>query len=269
MHEIMAILMQMLPGVLAAALIALGAWRFGMLAPSGAVAAMILGSLVFGAGGLAWAVPLITFFLLSSLLSRGSRRLRARQAAFETVFEKGSRRDAGQVVANGGVAGLLALVYLIDPAPILYIGYFGALAAAAADTWGTEIGVLSRGRVISVATLREVEPGRSGGISLGGTLGAVGGALSVALSGFLSPLWSASIVPLVVGSGLAGMLADSLAGATVQALYLCPVCGVVTERTRHCETPTTLVQGIRMIGNDPVNIICTTVGALVAMLLAR
>ena len=255
---------QLLGGFLAAGVIALAAWRFRLLAPSGALAALVLGTVVFGVGGIAWSLPLITFFVLSSLLSKGTRGVRRRRAAFDAVFEKGSRRDAGQVLANGGVAGALALASLFTPDPILYVAYLGSLAAAAADTWGTEIGVLSRGVVVSVARLRAVEPGSSGGISAVGTLGAAGGALSVALAALASPLWTPLLLGVVVVAGLSGMLADALAGGTIQALYRCPVCGVSTERTIHCDMPTERVRGLAIVGNDLVNIICCVVGAAVA-----
>jgi uncharacterized protein (TIGR00297 family) len=253
-------LWQLLWGFLAAAVVAVGAWRFRLLAPSGALAALLLGTVVFGTGGIAWSLPLITFFVLSSLLSKGTRGVRRRRAAFDALFEKGSRRDAGQVLANGGVAGALAIANLISPDPALYVAYLGSLAAAAADTWGTEIGVLSKGAVISVARLRRVEPGSSGGISAVGTLGAAGGALSVALAGVASPLWTPRLMLVVALSGLAGMLADALAGGTIQALYRCPVCGVQTERRVHCGSPTELVRGLPIVGNDMVNVFCCVVG---------
>jgi uncharacterized protein (TIGR00297 family) len=259
--------MSLLIGFLAAALIALFAYRSRSLTLSGAIATTLLGTVVFGLGGIAASVPLITFFVLSSALSRigkGDRRRRAEEA-----FEKGGRRDAAQVLANGGVAGVIVVLNAIAPSPALVVAYLGSLAAAAADTWGTEIGILGRGAVISVATLRRVEPGRSGGISAIGTLGALVGAALVAASG---AYWSENVITTIAiatVAGMAGMLADSLAGATIQARYRCTRCGRLTERRVHCDHPTVLASGVRIVGNDIVNVICVAVGAAVAWGMSR
>ncbi|HVK38766.1 MAG TPA: DUF92 domain-containing protein [Candidatus Kapabacteria bacterium] len=264
-------LLNLLVGTVAAGAIALVAYRAAALTASGAIATVTLGAVVFGLGGLGASVPLITFFVLSSALSRigrGERRSRAEEA-----FEKGGRRDAGQVLANGGVAGALVLyAYLASEnavmSPMIFAAVVGSLAAAAADTWGTEIGILGRGPVISLGTLRRVEPGRSGGISAHGTIGAITGAAIVSASAIA---WSSTpIITLVAATvgGVAGMLADGLAGATIQARRRCPSCGRLTERDEHCGRPTLAAGGLAFVGNDAVNVLCCLVGALVAGALA-
>jgi uncharacterized protein (TIGR00297 family) len=260
---------QLILGIVIAGAIALSAVRMRLLQPSGGVATLVLGSIVFGLGGIPWSLPLVTFFLLSSLLSRvGAKRYKGYRERVEVLFEKGSTRDAGQVIANGGVAGLLVLFYQFHPHPSLFVAYLGSLAAAAADTWGTEIGVLNRGVVVSPWRLRAVPAGTGGGISLVGSLGAVTGALSVALSGIW---WVPGGLPaslgIVVAAGILGMLADSLIGDILQAHYRCAVCGASTERSLHCDETATLVAGYRWITNDVVNIICCAVGGIFAYLL--
>lgn len=250
----------------AAATVALVSLRAKFLAPSGAAAAFLLGTIVTGFGGIAWCAPLITFFLLSSLLSRfGPKRRRALDRELAGVVEKGSTRDAMQVLANGGVAGLVVLAHAIHPDARFLVAYAGALAAAAADTWGTEIGVLSRGATISLRTSRRVAAGMSGGVSLAGTAGAAAGACSVAASAVAMGLrWE--MLAVVAAVGMAGMIADSLAGAVLQVRFRCAVCGAETERGRHCDRPTIRSGGYRWITNDVVNILCCLVGAGVAWL---
>lgn len=249
-------------GLFAAGAIAFSGARGRLLAPSGAWATFLLGSVVFGLGGLAWSIPLIMFFLPSSLLSLyGRRRVRER---YDQVFEKGATRDAGQVWANGGVAGAIVLLHLLLPDDRLFIAYLGSLAAAAADTWGTEVGVLGHGVVVSVARVRRVEPGTSGGVSLTGTLGAVAGALCVAASGAFWTVDPVTTIGMVVIAGVVGMLADSLVGGTLQAGYRCVLCGATTERTMHCDRPTRLEHGLSRVDNDLVNLVCCATGAIVA-----
>lgn len=253
---------QMAIGAVCAGAIALVALRVRALTRSGALAAFVLGSVVFGLGGLAATVPLVAFFVLGSAMSRVGRGERRQNA--ELAFEKSGQRDAGQVLANGGVAGLIVIAGSIEPASMWYIAYVGSLAAAAADTWGTEIGILVRGRVISVATLREVEPGRSGGISLGGTIGALAGAALVAASAAWFTNDPLRLFGIATLAGVAGMFVDSVVGAMLQARYRCDVCLRVTERRVHCSIRTTHAGGASWINNDAVNVACTAAGALVA-----
>lgn len=251
---------QFLLGALFGLLVALISYFARFLTRSGALATFALAVVVFGFGAWVWAVPIVTFFVTSSLLSRAGRTKKLR---FREMFEKSGARDWAQVLANGGLAGALALLSVFFPLHELYPLYLAAVAAAAADTWSTEIGVLAKGRVISIVSLKPVPAGTSGGISIIGTIGGVLGAMTVAVSGFAwyGEIWMA----LVIGAaGIAGSLVDSLLGATLQARFRCPVCGTETERTEHCGRTIELSGGVRWMRNDMVNAICTIVGACMA-----
>lgn len=234
---------------------------------TGALAAAGLAASVLVLGP-AWVVPGATFFVLSSLLSKVGRR---RKAAASAGDEKGSRRDASQVYANGGVAWVLLMAYAFVPADAFYWGFVGAFAAAAADTWGTEIGTFVGGPTRLVWNGRRVPPGTSGGVSLAGTLGALAGAGVVFLSVLpvagpqLVTLGVGGAAALVIGSGFVAALVDSLIGATVQALYRAPD-GGLTERAHSENRGHVLVRGWRWMTNDRVNLACTlTGGALSAV----
>ena len=230
--------------------------RSGALAASGLAFSVV----VLGPG---WVLPGVTFFVLSSLLSKAGR---TRKAASEARAEKGSRRDAGQVLANGGVAWALLVAYIFVPSDALYWGYVGAFAAAAADTWGTEIGTLVGGPTRLVWSGRRVPPGTSGGVSVAGTLGALAGAGIV----FLSALpfatdalggFGGTVALVVVGGGFAASFVDSLIGATAQAIYR-DARGELTERPGVGGRAFALVRGRRWITNDRVNLACTLTGGL-------
>jgi len=235
---------------------------------SGALAGGLLAASVLGLGGWAWAVPSLTFFVLSSMLSRVGRK---RKVEVEAVSEKGSRRDAWQVYANGGTGWLLLLIYTLHPVDVLYGGFLGAFAAAAADTWGTEIGALSGAAPRLITTGRRVPRGTSGAVSGLGTAGALGGALAVALSAwpFLAGRGGyaavAGAVLAVVLGGVLGAVIDSLAGATVQAGFLDPRTGHETERSTSAAGAHPLVRGYAWLRNDQVNVLCTLFGAAFAM----
>ena len=147
----------------------------------GAAAAFILGTIVFGLGGWTWAAPILVFFLTSSILSRLGKN---RKQQYDLVFEKSSTRDVGQVIANGGVAGIIIILSFYYPNQNWYFVFLGVLAAVTSDTWATEIGVWFTATPRSILNFKKVEAGTSGGVTLAGTTGGALGALCIAVSGY-------------------------------------------------------------------------------------
>ncbi len=254
---------QIVLGLVLGAGVSVLAYLTGQLAVSGAWMAALVGGLTFGFGGLIPAVLLILFFLSSSLLSRlGAER----KQTFAGSFAKGGRRDAGQVLANGGVPVILAVLYGLTAGDLWLVGFVGALAASTADTWATEIGVLAGRQPILITSGKRVEPGTSGGVTPEGTLAALAGAGVIGSSAGLLYGMVAMVIFACVG-GLVGALFDSLLGATVQAIYRCPTCGKETERHPYhtCGSETQLLRGWSWLNNDGVNFASSVIGALVAM----
>jgi uncharacterized protein (TIGR00297 family) len=249
-------------GGAAAALIAFLAFRMHALTAGGALAAFIVGSITFGALDIGGAAVLLTFFVSSIALSRLGRD---RKRSLERDIGKSGPRDAMQVLANGGVAALCALLAL--GGDVRYEAAFcAALAAATADTWGTEIGTPLGGKPRSIVTWRPIEAGLSGGVSIAGTIAEIAGALSIAAVAFacgFRPFWA------IVAGGVAGAFVDSLLGATLQKLRWCPQCRRPSEREPHgCGANTTSLRTLGFLDNDGVNLIATLSGAAVAYFLA-
>lgn len=250
---------------MAAAVIAGAANRAHALSRDGSVAAVACGA-ASAAAGWAWAALLVTYFIASSIVTAvGRGRKEARTAP---IVEKGGERDAMQVGANGGVFSVAALAMLMLPLdspwrPIIASGAVGALAASAADTWATEIGVLLGGTPRSVAARTAVLAGESGGVTWSGTLGGVAGAAVVALAaGALGLTHGSLLVPLVAGT--VGSLLDSVLGGTVQARRWCDACDALTERRVHvCGSATRHAGGVPWIDNDVVNFAATLGGFIV------
>ena len=270
-------------GLLLGVGIAYLAYRAHALNRSGTIAAGVLGTIVFGLGGVGWAVVLLTFFISSSGLSKLFSKMKYE---VDQNYAKGSRRDAGQVAANGAVAGLLVLAFFLFSrfAPgsswlrLFWIGFAASLAGANADTWGTELGVLNPGQPLLLTTFKRVPKGTSGGVSLVGSLAAFAGAGLVGgaavLVSFLrwvpaaqNPLWIQFAIITV--AGFLGAMVDSFLGATFQGIYFCPQCGKETEHyPRHsCGAPTSLKRGSKWLNNDGVNFACTFTAGILGMLL--
>jgi len=172
--------------------------------------------------GLGWRglLLLLGFFVSSSLLS------------------KKTSRNHRQVIANGGIAALSALLGS-------WLAFAGSLAAATADTWATEIGQFSPTPPRLITNGTRVPAGTDGGMTLLGTVGGIAGAgLIAGLAVGLGPGGSGlGLAMRVAVAGVVGMLLDSLLGATVQ-------------------------RKVRWVDNDAVNLAATLTGAACAGLLA-
>lgn len=225
------------------------------LTRDGLAAALAVGGAVWWGLGWPGIVLLFAFFLSGSLLT-------------QWAAGPGGRRTARQVIANGGVAAVAALLGAWPVAA-------GALAAATADTWATEIGSFSPVPPRLVTTWQRTTRGASGGITLLGTAGGAAGAAGMAwLAAVLQPPSAAPglphpgglLMPVAV-AGVTGMLVDSLLGATLQGLYECPACGARFERAGTvCHEAARLIRGTRWLDNDGVNLAATLAGAAVAAL---
>ncbi len=260
---------QFLFGETLAIAVTVTAFKVRALDLSGAIAAFLIGTVVFGIGGWLFTIPLLTFFILSSLLARLPQR--AAKAANEMIA-KGSRRDAGQVFANGLPQALVVMASLFLNRETAFLLYLGGVAAATADTWATEIGLLFGKQPRLILNGKAVTPGTSGGITFAGVMGAILGATIMALAGG----WSLSLFAAgeisrrdLIGVAIAGVLAnfiDSLLGATLQRRNQCVVCKKLTERDEHCGELAQYFSGWRWLDNDMVNIVCSMSGILLAAL---
>lgn len=206
-------------GLVFSVLIGWLAYRRRSLSRSGIAGAVITGTVMFGLGGLLAGLLLIAFFVSSSAFSH--YRAGRKQDVAEK-FDKSAQRDLGQALANGGVATIAAALSGLwlwsaphPPAPssapwILFGALVGALATVNADTWATEIGVLSKHPPRLVTRLScIVEPGTSGGITVMGTLAAVAGAAFIGAMAFVlcAALWD--VAGLVVGHNSAQAFAPA------------------------------------------------------------
>lgn len=213
---------------------------------AGAVVGLLVALALLLGEGLPGLLLLGAFFATSSSLTRAGRRRGApgphRDDSAHLLDRDADGRGPGQVLANGGVAALCSLLGVAGSGPWTHYAAAGALAAATADTWASEVGMWTRRTTRLLTTWELVEPGRSGGVSWAGS-GA--GALGASLIGGIA--WMASGDPgMLVAMGLAGlggMLSDSWMGA------------VWEDR-------------VSWIDNDVVNWIGTTTGALIGALLA-
>ena len=244
--------------------------------PGGIIAGGIIAQLLIILNPVYWII-LGCFFISSSLLSHYKKDFKLE---VQNQFEKGSTRDARQVLANSmgviffGIGNVLInkgieLTLVFNPWGIAIFTY---LAAMTADTWGTEIGILSKDKVRSIINLKKQLPaGTSGGISIFGTLAAGIGSIFIALCSIIGIIFSLIITNvslnrdlliiafiLIACGGFLGMFIDSIIGATLQTMYYCPTCKKEVESKIHstCNgTQTIYIRGIKWLHNDAVNLL--------------
>lgn len=238
--------------------------RLRLLSTDGAVAAFVVGTLALRAG-YSWAVYLLAWFLATAMVSRAGHA--RKHEALQGMLEKSGQRDAYQVLANGGVFALCALLAFTWDVPLIAIAAAGALAAAGADTFGTEVGVWRATSPWSVRTGKRVAMGTSGAITFVGVLATLLGAVAFAgLAVILGMVPYSTAIAIAVG-GISGAVLDTLLGAWVQERRWCGICKADTEqRTHQCGTRTERVGGIPRLDNDAVNFACTVGGAIVSVI---
>jgi uncharacterized protein (TIGR00297 family) len=266
-------ILKFIVGALGAIFISVLAFWKGSLSFSGMLAAIVMGTIYYGAGNSFWFGLLLLFFITSSLFSkfRGERK-----EELEKSYAKSSQRDSIQVFANGGLGMLACLAYAIYPLDFFILFFVGSMAAVTADTWATEWGGLSRSQPISIVTFRKVPAGTSGGVSGLGTLATFVAAAMIGIAAYLLLLWTnmnlsslshLSVLQwlfIVVISGVVGAFVDSWLGGTVQFMQKCTVCHKEVEVEVHCDTATVHLRGWRWLNNDVVNLISAGIAGVVA-----
>lgn len=235
------------------ALLIIRALRRNSLTPAGIVAATAT-ALVHAAHPYAVFFGCLVVFFLAGTAATRIRHDVKRRLTLSASGDSGGEgpRTHIQVLANSAAASILILLHVRqirrrdarscwDPrADILVPGIIANYAAVAADTFSSELGILSKGRprLITSPTLREVPPGTNGGVTLFGCAAGLLGSFTIAATSVLllpfcpgatstqeRMLWT---LVITVWGGL-GSLLDSFLGGWLQASVVDVRSGKVVE----------------------------------------
>ncbi len=210
---------------------------------------------------------LLSFFAGGVLVDKVKKHYKkTRQNNGTSIEKRGDTRDHVQVIANGLIASVCSVLYLLTSNRIFIIAFVAALAEAFADTAASGIGIIS-GRAYDLFRMRPCTPGLSGGVSLLGTTASVVAAFIISLIAFAFGSIAFIEVIIIFVAAVLGALFDSFLGSLLQVKYKCRVCGEIVEREEHCDTPTEKYAGLRIINNDSVNLLATTFSSLLAAIL--
>ena len=166
-----------------------------------------------------------------------------------------------QILSNGGLATIFAIENIFIKSSFSLIFYLSAIAAATADTWGTEVGFHSKSKPKLIFSKQLVPKGTSGSITLLGTIGSIIGAILIAVLGQIIFSHKNIFLPIAI-AGISGSVFDSFLGRFFQAKYLCKECGEHSEDNNHCDLPALRISGLKIIDNNMVNFLNTLCGGI-------
>ena len=218
------------------------AQRLPLLTRAGWVHAGILGTVLWGCLGWTGWVAVVVYLALGSAVTKLGFEQKQERGLAEA---RGGQRSPANVWGSAATgAGLALLIGAgIEPKLWLTLGFAASFAAKLGDTFGSEIGKRWGSTPRLITTLRRVEPGTEGAISLEGTLASAAGSLVMSLV-----MWALVLVPsgrlmlLVAVVGFVATLAESVLGAIAQ-------------------------QRLSWMSNELVNALQTTLAALLIILL--
>lgn len=215
----------LLVGLLLSMSVSITAYQRKRLDQWGAVAAVVIGTIIYVTGGWLLTAMMLFFFISANLVSHWS----------EVVKPK---RTYVQVLANGLVATLLSVGYYVSNDAVFILLYASSIAVATSDTWASEIGYLSKTKPRHILTLKPVLPGTDGGVSPLGLAASVAGAVGVSL------FVGGSLI--VSAAGFAGNIIDSLLG-------------VFQRKQVFLADGSLALSGVRWLTNDSVNFLSQVV----------
>lgn len=263
--------------LLIAAATAARALHHKSLSGSGAIAGFIVLSLSV-LSGLRFGALILAFFLSSSKLTKYKSEAKRK---IDADFKDGGQRDWLQVLTNSFIATALSLGIALytnwedkcldsQNSPLvtaLLGGILGHYACCNGDTWSSELGVLSTRQPRLITSMRPVQRGVNGAVTMSGLLAAgAGGALiglTFAIFGLLTARCEGTLavkqwLAIAIGAlaGVFGSVCDSLLGATVQFSGYCVVRKKVVEKPG----PTVKrIAGQDILDNNGVNFVSALV----------
>lgn len=236
-------------------LIAVIAYKAKSLTLGGAIGAFFMGFIILWATSFSGFFLFLLFFVSCTVIGRISKAIREVENIKEVMEKKGHTRDFMQVLANGLMATIAALLWSVSLENKALVMFGAAVAEAASDTFAGEIGRLSKRQPVSILNFKPVQRGLSGGITVLGLIAAMLSSAAMALCWYLWFFDVTVLEAVLVGTtGFAGCLLDSVLGAGVQGIYYDPKTKQFSEDKEKDGKALELSRGIRWVDNDVVNL---------------
>ena len=254
--------------IVSAAVLALHGIRKKSLSLSGAVAAFAVGTVSMVPGAY-YGLMLIAFYLLGSRVTRVGAEHKCRIDG-EYRLGGGGERDVWQVICNGGIGTVLALMLLLldlnaYQRQLLTVAYASVYGSNCGDTFASELGVLSTGDPFLITSFRRVPCGTNGAVSTLRTLAAIlGGSLlgiSTCLINNNNNVGVLENVLVCTMSALVGTTVDSILGSLFQATYRDTKDGKIYNSPRKGAELVMNDGMVAVLSNNQVNLLSSIVTA--------
>ncbi|MFT9008757.1 MAG: DUF92 domain-containing protein [Bifidobacterium sp.] len=200
-------------------LVALGiliyAYRRSAITTDGIVAAELTAATLYAFSSIWVAGSLLLFFIAGSLVSKISNRSKRKGESRQGDV---GARNWKQVLCNSLPACVAVwLSHFSQSTNTGALICFSVFAAACADTFSSEIGMLSHGKVLNLINLKPVPNGTSGGVTLLGVIAGIAGSALLAIPS--AGQYGIRGFVFVCALGFAGTLVDSALGSTIQQRF--------------------------------------------------
>lgn len=184
----------------------------------GALAGSVIAFTVFLGFGYTGVSLLAAFFILGTAATAWKKK---EKVLIKIQHDQSVRRDIGQVLANGGIAGLMGALSYLFPEKALWCNLMMAasLSSAMADTLSSELGMVYGKRFYNIISWKKDSEGWDGVISHEGTLIGVIGSVIIALI-YAIGLRLDSRFCIIILAGTIGNLSDSVLGALFERKHL-------------------------------------------------
>ena len=249
-----------------ALIILIAAFKLNTITPDGIVAAFLTAMTLYALGGVWIGVSLLVFFVLGSGISKIKNDYKRKA---ESLQEDSGARNWKQVLANSLPACIIVwIAYLIPDKRFILLPAFAVFSAAAADTFSSELGMMSKGKVFNILNGKPMPGGLSGGVSFVGLgAGLIGSAL---LSTLAIPQFGSQGFILITILGFFGSILDSIIGVALQSKYISEEGQLQDKRNSIDDKP---VKGLKVITNNAVNFISLSLimisGQLICFLIIK
>lgn len=236
-------------------------FRKKLLTLNAAVVSTFVGLTILYLGGIECEIVLLLFYISSSLITKF--KYKKKKEIEEKIYQSNSCRNVWQVLAVS-LPGIVCLVlYNLSKEITFLVCFYSSFAFSCADTWASEIGVLSKRNPILITNFKPINKGISGGISFIGSFASAMGALFISL--IFGLFWHELnnykiLMETIFFSGFISCFIDSLLGALFQPLYKENEC--YTEKNNG-----ELIKGNTLFSNTNINFYSSVISIIVSIII--